>query len=376
MGAPVFKYRQLFREQGVVQFSANFDLYGDISERITRLLAEITPRIEVYSVDECFLDLTTLNIPNLEEWGKKVRQRIMKEIGIPVSIGIAASKTLAKLTAEHAKKQPELEGVLDFTKLNSEQKKACLLKTPVEDVWGVGRKLGPKLRAEGVASALDLANMRPNLAGALMGVHGRQMVAELNGTFCLPLELIRKTRQSIQHGRLFGEDTSNPMIIDSAIATLTARATYRLRREDLLTYKASVRLATNRQRPGYQNHYAEVQFKTPTADTGLIVSQLVEAVNQIRRPGLLYHRADIYMSHLTHKENFQTDLLGEVNVKQDELSQARSSALDALNARYGKRTVHYAAEDLSGRWKPKHQLRSPRYTTRWDELPILHLRCP
>ena len=370
MGAPAFKFREIFEKHRVVKFSANFDLYGDVSERITRLLREVTPQIEVYSVDESFMDLAELNIKDLTEWGKNVRTRILKEIGVPVSIGIAQSKTLAKLAAARAKKAEELAGVLDLSNIDPKY----LIQTPVEDIWGVGRRLGPRLRVEGVATAYDLARMRPQLARKMMGVHGEQMVAELNGVCCLPVRIRGKVRQSLMHGRLFGEDTKDPEVIRAAIATLTSRAASRLRKDGLLARKAGVRLATNRQRPGYLRHYAEVHFGTPTADTGLLSSQLTQTAHEIMRHGILYHRADIYLYDFVNKDTIQTDLLGYVDIPEDLRSQARLRAVDALNARYGKRAVHYAAEDLSGRWKPKHNMRSPRYTTHWGELPEATLR--
>lgn len=369
MGAPAFKYRQLFKEHGVVQFSANFDLYGDISERITRLLKQVTPQIEIYSVDESFLDLSELGITDLTEWGKHVKSRILKEVGIPVSVGIARSKTLAKLAAERAKKSKELAGVLDL----SDADPKYLVQTPIEDLWGVGWRLAPKLRAHGVATALDLAKMRPQLARQLMGVHGEKMVAELNNVYCIPLQVHGKVRQSLMHGRIFGEDTSDLQIINAAVASLVNRAAARLRQDNLLAYTAVVRLATNRQRPGYIKHYNTVHFAAPTADTGHISNQLIQKVKQTVRRGILYHRADIYLHNFVNKNGFQMDLLGKVNITTDKHAQARLSAVDGLNARFGKRTVHYAAEDLSKRWKPKYQLRSPRYTTHWQELPILNL---
>ena len=373
MGAPRFKFKQLFIDHKVVQFSANFDLYGDVSERITRLLVEVTPQIEVYSVDESFLDLSELAIPNLRDWGKMVKHRVQKEIGVPVSIGIAHSKTLAKLTSEYAKKDPALEGVLDFINITTEERQAYLLNTPVGDLWGVGRRLSPKLRAEGITTALDMANIRPSHIQKLMGVHGLQMMAELNGTSALPLATTKKVRQSLMHGRVFGNDTKEMQVIEAVIAGLTARAALRLRKDNLLARKASVRLTTNRQRPDYQIHYAEINFDTPTADTGFMVNKLIEAFKEVMKNGLLYHRADIYLHDLVDKASFQTDLFGKVSIETDAKSQARLGALDALNDRYGKRTVRYAAEDLSGSWKPKHDLRSPRYTTHWQELPTLNL---
>ncbi|HEY5667595.1 MAG TPA: hypothetical protein VIR03_00355, partial [Candidatus Saccharimonadales bacterium] len=180
MGAPAFKYREIFDKYGIVRFSGNFELYGDVSKRITSLLTTITPRIEVYSVDESFLDITELPITDYEEWGKGVRAAILKYVGVPVSIGIARSKTLAKLAAEIPKKYEGYHGAFSFVGLTPSRREAAMRAMPIQDIWGVGWRLTPRLKAEGIQTAWDLANMRPQRAQQLIGIHGRQMVSELN----------------------------------------------------------------------------------------------------------------------------------------------------------------------------------------------------
>jgi DNA polymerase V len=371
MGAPIFKYRQLFKEQGIVRFSANFELYGDISERITRLLTGITPRTEVYSVDESFLDLSQLELKDYERWGDKLRRRLLQEVGIPVSIGIASSKTLSKLASEHAKRDDGATGVLNLADAPKQVRDTYLARTPIKDVWGVGWRLSPRLRAEGVHSALDLSQLRPRLAQQLMGIHGRQMVAELNGTCCHRLEPFGKVRKTIMHGRQFGEDTNNFAVIEAAVASLAARAAAKLRAESLLARGAAVRLATNRHKPGYQRTNRYITFATPTADTGLITGQLMAALEPSFNAKAWYHKAEVYLYDLASEHSLQTDLLGHLDLAAAAASQARLQAFDALNARYGKRTVHYAAEDLSTVWEPKRAYRSPRYTTAWPDLPTI-----
>ncbi|MEK7153237.1 MAG: hypothetical protein AAB834_04775, partial [Patescibacteria group bacterium] len=152
MGAPVFKHRQLFEKHNIIKFSANFELYGDISKRITALLTTITPRIEIYSVDESFLDLSELPIEDYAAWGRAIRNAIMRHIGVPVSIGIAPSKTLAKLAAEIAKQHDGYKGSFSFVDLEASRREAALQSMPIEEVWGIGRKLAPKIRAEGIAT--------------------------------------------------------------------------------------------------------------------------------------------------------------------------------------------------------------------------------
>jgi DNA polymerase V len=370
MAAPAFKFRQIIKDHKVVQFSANFELYGDISERLTLLLTSITPRTEVYSVDESFLDLSELEITDYAAWGKLIRDRAWREIGLPVSIGIAPSKTLAKLGADLAKKDAASQGVMSFLDMTPEAQASTLAQSDIGAIWGVGRKLSPRLKAEGVFSALDLAQMRPQHAQQLMGIHGRQMVAELNGIACHPLEQIGRVRQSVMHGRMFGEDTNDFAVVEAAIASLTTRAAFRLRRERLLTRKAMLLLDTNRNKPGYTRQIAEIHFDTPTADSGQLISQLAAELAKLYRSGTMYHRANVLLHDLVGGDTLQTDLLGYVDLAENKAAAARMVALDALNGRYGKDTLRYAAEDLSKRWEPKHRLRSPRYTSQWPELPV------
>jgi DNA polymerase V len=372
MGAPHFKFRDFFRQHGVVAFSANFELYGDISERITNLLASITPRIEVYSVDESFLDLSELAIDDYQSWGHMVRASVLQQVGVPVSIGIAGSKTLAKLASDRAKKISELRGALDLSE-QGPLTDAYLAQMPVRDIWGVGRKLAPMLRAEGVHTALDLRQLRPQRAQQLMGIHGRQMQTELNGISCSPLQQIHKPQQMIMRGRQFGEDTRALHVIESAVASLGARAAAALRRERQLARRAVVVLSTNRHKPGYQRISEELRLYTPTADTGVITSQLIRMLVNSYNPHLDYHKADVLLYDFVPEEGLQTDLLGIVDIRADSRSRARMQAFDHINLRHGKGTLKYAAETLSQSWQPRKQLRSSRYTSAWNELPEVRL---
>lgn len=368
MGAPAFKYKQLFKARGVIQFSANFELYGDISQRVTRLLTSITPHTEVYSVDESFIDLSKLNISNHQAWASNIRERILKEIGVPVSIGLAPTKTLAKLATSHAKHTES--GVLDLLNINQTERETYLLKTKIEDVWGIGWRSAPKLKAEGLYTALDIARLRPLLAQQLMGIHGRRLVTELNGTCSNPLETSGKARQSIMHGRTFGHDTDQLSVIEASVASLTARACASLRQDGLLAKSASVFLSTNRHEPGYRQIYRTIELSGPSADSGDIASRLIESVLNSFHAGKDYHRANVTLYDLIDERYLQSDLFGKFDLESAAVTQSKLQAIDSLNKRYGKRTLHFAAEDLSITWQPKHDLRSPRYTSDWQELPI------
>lgn len=372
MGAPVFKYRSFFAQHHVVQFSANFELYGDISQRLIRLLTAVTPHIECYSVDESFLDLSALNITDYRAWGESIRKRIWREIGVPVSVGIAPTKTLAKLASGRAKKDRYLDGILSFANLPDWLVDPQLAATPIEDIWGVGWRLTPKLRALGIYTALDLKQLSRQRASQLMGTHGRQMVLELQGIGCLPLERAPKTRQSIMNGRMFGEDTTDPVIIEAAVASLTARAARRLRHNGLLTRRACLSLSSNRHKPGYKRQDVWVTFTTPTADAGIITAQLMRELT-VTGP---CHRASVLLLDFVPEGALQIDLLGDIEPQQLARSQRRLHAFDTIAKQYGKHTISYAAEKLSDRWQPKREQCSPRYTTNWDELPLAQISPP
>jgi DNA polymerase V len=322
-------------------------------------------------VDESFLDLSELGIANYTAWGQMLRTSVLKNIGVPVSVGIAGSKTLAKLASDRSKKLPELSGVLDLRQPGLKTD-TYLAQVPVADIWGVGRKLTPRLKAEGIHSALDLRLADPRWAQQLMGIHGRQMQAELSGTTCLPLAREHKPQQMIMRGRQFGEDTRDLSVIESAIASLSARATIALRREHQLACRADLVLRTNYHRPGYQQVRETVRFYTPTADTGIITSQLVRLLAGNYR-SLDYHRADVLLYDLIPETGLQIDLLGTVNIDVNQKSQSKMKALDAINLRHGKGTIGFAAENLSGSWQPRRRLMSPRYTSDWQELPEVHV---
>jgi DNA polymerase V len=370
MGAPAFKYRDIFERHQVVRFSANFELYGDISKRITSLLTTITPRIEIYSVDESFLDLSTLPITDYAAWGRAVRASVLKHVGVPVSIGIATSKTLAKLGAEVAKQDDSHQGAISFINSPPARTEAMLQSVAVEDIWGVGRKLAPKLRAEGVVSAAGLRQMRPQRAQQIMGIHGRQMVAELNGTACYGLEPLHDPAKSIMRSRTFGEDTNHAYVLEAAIATLGSQAAYRLRREGLLAKRIGLFVDTNRHKPGYRRWVRQLSPDTPTNDSGQIIQALIAELSSFVSSQQFYHRLGVFLHDFVPADALQVDLLGTIDVASHSRSQARMQALDHINSRWGKGKLFYAAEGLSKSWQPKHQIRSPRYVSNWDELPV------
>jgi len=398
----------------LVVFSANFHLYGDISRRIARTLARITPRIELYSIDEAFLDLGELNISDYTVWGRVLAARIYHDIGMPVSVGIAPTKTLCKLAADYAKHHPESQGscFIDagtstsaprerrprrspgVERAGSEQSDAStrvrgkpltktidgfapvtatlLASTPIQSIWGIGWRLAPKLKAEGIRTALDLARLRPQRAEQLMGVHGRRMVAELCGMSCIPLQSIHKPQQVVSRGRQFGHDTNDFSVIEAAIASMTTSATAALRHEGQLATRASARITTHRLKPGYQAISRDVHLYTPTSNTGTIASQLARLMQHDFDNHLSYHKVEVTLWDLVPDTQLQTDVFGTVDSQAHTRSTTLMHTLDALNSKHGNGTLRYAAEDLSHAWHPRKTLASQAYTTDWLQLPEIY----
>lgn len=374
MGAPVYKYRQLFKEHSVASFSANFELYGDISRRITEILTSLTHRLEVYSIDESFLDISQLDIKDYEAWGREVRHTILKWVGVPVRIGIAPTKTLAKLASDQSKSDPSLRGV-SFLAPQSQKYHRALETMRIEKLWGIGRRQAPKLRARGIGNAWQLAQISETQARSILGsVQGARLHAELLGSSCFPLELIGKDQKMISATRTFGEDTNEPHVIEAALASFVARAAARLRAQHLTTQRLSIFLSTNRHKPGHRTWHKEIKLPGPLVDTGKLTGLAVELLHAIYVKGAQYHRGGITLSSLKPERALQTDLLGYIDLKAHKQDVGRMTALDKIRAKYGHAGLHYAAEDLSLSWTPKRNQKSPRYTTHWEELPRVKIK--
>ncbi len=373
MGAPAYQYRAVFETHKVVKFSANFELYGDISRRIVAILSAVTPRTEVYSVDESFLDISHLIIKDYTAWGRALRQHVFRAVGVPVSVGIAPTKTLAKLGADYVKKHPEHQGALDLVATSQEEQATYFARFPLEDLWGIGRRLAPRLRAEGLYTALDVRNLRPQRARQLMGLPGMQMVWELNGTNCHTLTPFDRPNKTIMRSRTFGEDARELSVLEAAVASMAARATHEARTEHQLARRITLFMNTSKHRPGFTRWQEDIRLDMPTNDGGRIISETLDRLRAIYDPRQPYHRAGVTLYDFIPDNALQVDLLQRINPAGHDSSRARMAAIDAINERFGRSRVHYASEDLGTTWQPKHHLRSPRYVSRWDELPEAHV---
>jgi DNA polymerase V len=245
---------------------------------------------------------------------------------------------------------------------------------PIEEIWGIGWKLAPKLKAEGISTALALSHMRPQHAQQLMGIHGRQMVSELNGTACYGLTPEHDLAKSILRSRTFGEDTNQMHVLEAAIATLGSQAAYKLRREGLLARRIGIFTSTNRHKPGHRSWTRELALAMPTNDSGHIISALANELESFFSDKQYYHQLGVFMHDFIPQQALQTDLLGNVDPRDHDKAQARMQALDSVNKKWGRGKLRYAAENLSNSWRPKHHTRSPNYVSSWDELPIARIK--
>lgn len=366
MGAPLFKVKHLMKGD-VTLFSANFRLYGDFSQRVVRILTSMAPKIEVYSVDESFLEISSLPLDDYQEWAEELRACILQWTGIPVSVGVAPTKTLAKAASEYAKKTPSSSGAFVVTDSNRED---LLRWLPVRDVWGVGRALAPKLSQRGVSTAFDLTQVSEVWAQQQMSIRGLRTVKELKGESCLPLESEAEPQQSIARTRSFGHNVRDYYQLEGAVATFAAQAAVKLRAQNEIATGVMVFARTPHSFEGGRGSSTVVRLGQPTSDTGELITAALRGLQAIHDPDFAYRRAGVALIGLVSKEVWQLSLL------QDSSGLDKRTALmqsvDQLNAKYNTRLVRHGSEhlELTG-WHSSHKLRSPAYTTSWNDLPVV-----
>ncbi|MCO1336626.1 Y-family DNA polymerase [Microbulbifer sp. OS29] len=360
---PFFKIEYLLRKHGVTIFSSNYALYGDISNRVMITLRQFSPEVEVYSIDEMFLDLHGLQECPLD-YGQQIRQTLWREIRMPVGVGIAPSKTLAKLANRAAKKIPKCQGVCI---LDSPQKWQWLQRrTEVSDVWGVGRRLSKRLGHLDIKTAYDLAQANPKILRRHTNINIERTIEELNGVSCLSLEEQPSARKQIYCTRSFGEKLIELQPILQAVTLYASRAAEKLRAQASLVKSVHVFLHTSPHEPNYYSRSTVVQTPYPTDDTRLIVQLVKRAVSELYRRECRFLKAGVGLVELVPSSLGQGDLFTQGQpVRAGEAMQA----IDHINQRFGRGTLFLGAEGIKKKWKMRQQHKSPAYTTRWDELP-------
>ena len=366
MGVPEFQIRHLIRRHDVQVFSSNYTLYGDMSQRVMDTLAQFTPDLEIYSIDEAFLSLSGFTSHNLTEYGRTIRTTVKKWTGLPVSIGIAETKTLAKVAGRVAKRSKEAAGVFDLTAC--QDRDGLLAETAVEDIWGIGPNYARLLTQHGIQTALDLRGVDDHWIRKRMGVVGARIVQELRGVPCLPLEECPPPKQGITVSRSFGRPITSLAEMRQAVATYTARAAEKLRGERLAVTVLTVFLMTNsfKDEPQYSNA-ATIKLPVSTDSTSDLLRYALEGMGRIYKEGYRYKKAGVMLTALVPASQVQGSLFDH---QDRERSSRLMRVLDRLNDRIGAGTLRYAAEGFSKHWRARFERRSPAYTTRWEDLPV------
>lgn len=380
MGAPWFQIKHLSESNGLVALSANFALYGDLSDRMMSLAAGLGPSQEIYSIDESFISLD--GVPgDLVERSHKIRSRILQWVGIPCGIGIGATKTLAKLANHIAKTAERKQGsyprhlaqVCNLASLSPADLEAVLAATEVNEVWGVGPRITNQLKAGGVNTVLDLKRLDAAMVRSRWSVMLERTVREIQGTPCIGFEDAPEPKQQIACTRSFGHPVTELHQLNQAVTEFASRASEKLRTQGSLAGEILVFIRTSpfRKDPQYSRSMV-VPFRPPTSDTAHIVSAALAGLKTIYRPGFKLTKAGVMLMEL---QSASVHLQAELDLDGDEARNRGKlmNTLDGLNQRYGKGAVHLASAGLEGSkrmWSMKQERRTPGYTTCWEDMPV------
>lgn len=365
MGAPYYQWHYFCQKNRVHVFSSNYVLYGDMSHRVMTILESFCPDIEIYSIDECFLSLNHFKGIDLFTYAKHMKQAIKMYTGIPVSIGIGPTKTLAKM-ANHIAKKQIVEGVFHIEKYEK-----ILENFPVEDIWGIGRQLSKKLKYSGIETAKHLHDADLKTLRRKFSVTLEKTIQELRGISCLPLEDITPPRQQIMSSRSFGKLVTRLDELEESLSHYTAIACLKLRQQNCYANGIYVFLHTNffRQKDMQYGNGVSYHFPFPSCDTTYIIHIAKMCLKRIFKSGYHYQKAGIMLLDLIPKQIQQYDLFA---VNENSKRETLINAIDHINEKLGKNTLFFCAEGIERSWQTKAAMKSPRYTTQWKELP--HVR--
>jgi DNA polymerase V len=375
MAVPWFQVKDIAKRHGIIALSSNYPLYADISNRVMRLLSQWSPNQEVYSIDESFLDLT--GISNLARYAQTIRSTIRESVGIPVCIGIAPSKTLAKLANHVAKKQKCYDSVCDFNAMTAQELDTLLAQIEIGKVWGVGKHSTSRLQQMGINSVLDLKRNPAKRVRAEFGVVMERIVAELNGMSCLELDNVTPPRQQIICSRSFGMPVSLLADLEQAVIAYTTRAAEKLRDQHSLAAGIQVYIRTNPHKekdPQYQPAIL-LPLPEPANDTRLLCRAALSGLRQIYRNGYAYQKAGVMLTGIIAASARPRTLFDDAAAQQR--SATLMTTIDHINRRMGSGTMQLLGEGIKKSWSMRHENRSQRYTTEWNELAVARcdIRC-
>ncbi len=371
MGAPFFKIRDIVRRHNVAVFSGNMALYGDMSQRVRWVLEEFAPGIEVYSIDEAFLDLRRMKNIDFDAYAKRISAQCWKMTSIPVSVGIAPTKTLAKIASKLCKQYPKLRGGCYMYRPQDIEK--VLRKFPIEDVWGIGRRTAPKLKARGVNTAYEFTQLPEGVVRMMLGIGGVRTWKELRGIPCLEFEDGFEAKQSICVSRSFSSEIYEVKELQEQIANFASAMASKLRKQQSVTSEMVVFAYTNRFREEVPQIHANtlVPFITPTAEERIIIAQAVSAAKTLFKQGFGYKKAGVIATKIVSEKHVMHSLFEDREAVERE--HKITSALDAINAAFGKGTIKLAVQG-SGEIKSSSENQSPHYTTRWSDIPLVTVK--
>jgi DNA polymerase V len=369
MGTPLFKIQDVVKTQGVHVYSSNYALYGDMSRRVIEVLSRFTPDIEVYSIDEAFLNLSGFGKTDLADYGRTIKSTVLQWTGIPVSVGIAETKTLCKVAARIAKKSKKADGVVDLT--NSPHLDYALSITPVEDIWGVGRNYAVFLKGIGIANALQLRDAPEGIIRKKMGISGIRIIRELKGVSCYPLEKMPPPKQEITVSRSFKHTIEDKSAVMEAVAAYASRGAEKLRAANLEANALVVFLTTNpfSAESGYFT-MKTVQLPLQTNSAPELIAHARRCLEDIYKEGRSYKKAGVIFRDLAPEGAGQADLFVQGHT---EHAREIMEAFDRINRKYGRDAIRYAATGNAAarKWETSFQRRSPSWTTDWNQLPIV-----
>jgi len=364
MGKPAFKITPLLEKHNVNIFSSNYALYGDLSQRVMNTLALISPDIEIYSIDEAFIDISDLYEKNFSEFGFHVKQTIDKWIGIPVSVGIASTKTLSKVANHYAKKHLENNGVFEMTSPDLVEK--ILKQTPVDEVWGVGRKYSKFLYENQIKTAFDLRNAKDSWVRKNMSVVGLRTVKELRGEPCYNLDSMPVGKKAILTSRSFGKPLEKYDDVLQATSNFVSSCAEKLRKQKSCARAITVFVMTNKfsKGPQYINGKT-IKFPVASNDTSEMIHYAAIALKMIFRNGYKYKKSGVIVNDLVPEENIQTSLWDTID---REKNKKLMKSVDKLNDLMGRNKVKFAVQGLDRKWKMRQEQLSPCYTTNWNDI--------
>ncbi len=367
MAMPWFQCKDLAEQHQITAFSSNYALYADMSNRVMSILRQFSPDQEIYSIDESFLDLSTQPSKDLVVLGQAIKHTIKQWTGLPVCVGFASTKTLAKLANHCAKKRPHYKGVCNFNTLAPPQLDTILNSIAVGEVWGVGRKLAPKLNARGINTVLDLKQANPQRIKQQFNVTLAKSVRELNGTVCIEMEDVIPIKQQILSSRSFGQKVSDYQGLAESITLYMSRAAEKLRRQQSYAGHVHVfiRSSPHDEGPFYSNG-ATVALPTPTDHTAQLVKTALWILKRIYKPNIRYLKAGVMLGDLRTASDIQQDLFSTQTptLKTAPLMQT----IDRINQKMGRETVKLASLGTHRPWKMRQENKSQSFTTKWEEL--------